>query len=263
MIRVWLCLWAFLIGVGSVQTVRAADLLLGPGDVIRVIVFGSPDLSLETRVSEAGKISFPLIGEVEVNQLSAQEAEKKIAGLLSGGGFLRNPQVTINVTSIQSQQISVLGQVNRPGRYPVEGKRTLTDILALAGGANPDGADQITLIRKRDGNVVRELIDLPMLLRNGDIENNPVLLGNDIVYVERSPRFYVFGEVQRPSVYRLERNMTVLQALSVAGGLTQRGTERGLRIKRRDDAGKIQIIKVKLDDQVLVDDVVLVQESLF
>jgi polysaccharide export outer membrane protein len=263
MIKVWLCLWAFVIGFGSVQTVQAADILLGPGDVIRVIVYGSPDLSLETRVSEAGKISFPLIGEVEVNQLSSQEAEKKIAGLLSSGGFLRNPQVSINVTSIQSQQISVLGQVNRPGRYPVEGKRTLTDILALAGGANPDGADQVTLIRKRDGNVVRELIDLPLLLRNGNIDNNPVLAGNDIVYVERSPRFYVFGEVQRPSVYRLERNMTVLQALSVAGGLTQRGTERGLQIKRRDNAGKVQVIKAKLDDLVLVDDVVLVQESLF
>ncbi len=263
MTKVWLCLVAFFLGLASVQTAHAADILLGPGDVIRIIVYGSPDLSLETRVSEAGKISFPLIGEVEIGQLSTVDAEKKIASLLSGGGFLRNPQVNINVTSIQSQQISVLGQVNRPGRYPVEGKRSLTDILALAGGANPDGADQVTLIRKRDGNLVRELIDLPQLLRSGDLDANPMLAGNDIVYVERSPRFYVYGEVQRPSVYRLERNMTVQQALSVAGGLTQRGTERGLRIKRRDETGKVQVIKVKIDDLVQVDDVVLVQESLF
>jgi polysaccharide biosynthesis/export protein len=263
MTKVWLCLAAFLLGLASMQTAYAADILLGPGDVIRITVYGSPDLSLETRVSEAGKISFPLVGEVEIGQLSTLEAEKKIAGLLSSGGFLRNPQLNINVTSVQSQQISVLGQVNRPGRYPLEGKRTLTDILALAGGANPDGADQITLIRKRDGNLVRELIDLPQLLRNGDLDANPMLAGNDIVYVERSPRFYVYGEVQRPSVYRLERNMTVQQALSVAGGLTQRGTERGLRIKRRDETGKVQVIKVKIDDLVQVDDVVLVQESLF
>ena len=264
MIRVWLSLLAFLCCIGNgIGNAQAADIVLGPGDVLRISVYGSPDLSLETRVSEAGKISFPLIGEVAVDQLSVQQVEKKITALLVSGGFLRDPQVTIIVTSVQSQQISVLGQVNRPGRYPLEGKRTLTDILALAGGANGDGGDQVILIHKREGRLVRDVIDLVQMMKSGNVENNPLLAGNDIVYVERAPRFYVVGEVNRPSVYRLERNMTVLQALSVAGGISQRGTERGLRIKRRDADGKLQEIKGKVDDLIQADDVVWVQESLF
>jgi polysaccharide biosynthesis/export protein len=258
--RICFCL---LLWYSSMGLAQAADILLGAGDVLRISVYGSPDLQLETRVSEGGKISFPLIGEVVVNKLTVGEAEKKIARALATGGFLVDPQVTIIVTAVQSSQISVLGQVNRPGRYPLEGKRTLVDVLALAGGANPDGADNVILIRTRDGKPTRELFDMPHLLRSGDIATNPDLAGGDIVFVERAPRYYVYGEVQRPSVYRLERNMTVLQALAVAGGLTPRGTERGLRIKRRDSTGKVQEIKVKMDDLIQVDDVMLVQESLF
>jgi polysaccharide export outer membrane protein len=260
MIKMWLCLLAFLCSVGNVQ---AADIVLGPGDVLRISVYGSPDLSLETRVSEVGKISFPLVGEVVVDQLSVQQVEKKIAALLVKGGFLRDPQVTIIVTSVQSQQISVLGQVNRPGRYPLEGKRSLTDVLALAGGASADGGDLVTLIHKKDGKLVREVFDLLQMMKDGNLDANPLLAGNDIVFVERASRFYVYGEVNRPSVYRLERNMTVLQALSVAGGISQRGTERGLRVKRRDADGKLLEIKAKMDDAIQADDVVWVQESLF
>ncbi|MEN9866927.1 MAG: hypothetical protein RL748_2517 [Pseudomonadota bacterium] len=258
-ICVCLLLWCSSLGLA-----QAADILLGAGDVLRISVYGSPDLQLETRLTEGGKITFPLIGEVVLDKLTVGEAEKKIARALATGGFLHDPQVTIIVTAVQSSQISVLGQVNRPGRYPLEGKRTLVDVLALAGGANQDGADQIILIRKRDGKQSRDFFDVPQLLRSGDLEKaNPDLAGGDIVYVERAPRYYVYGEVQRPSVYRLERNMTVLQALSVAGGLTPRGTERGLRIKRRDGAGKVQEIKAKVDDVIQVDDVLSVQESLF
>ncbi len=257
--RIGLFCLAWILLMGSAL---AADILLGPGDVLRISVYGSADLTLDTRVSEAGKITYPLIGEVQVGQLSVQQTEQKIAGLLQSGGFLRNPQVSVIVTSVQSQQVSVLGQVNRPGRYALEGKRTLIDILALAGGANADGADTVVLMREVGGKIRREVFDLVQMMRTGNLEN-PAMIGGDVVYVERSQRFYVYGEVQRPSMYRLERNMTVQQALSVAGGLTQRGTERGLRIKRRDATGKIQEIKAKVDEPVLADDVVLVQESLF
>ncbi len=258
--RICFCL---LLWCSSLGLAQAADILLGAGDVLRISVYGSPDLQLETRLSEGGKITFPLIGEVVLDKLTVGEAEKKIARALATGGFLHDPQVTIIVTAVQSSQISVLGQVNRPGRYPLEGKRTLVDVLALAGGANSDGADQVILIRTRNGKQTRELFDIPYLLRSGDVATNPDLAGGDIVFVDRAPRYYVYGEVQRPSVYRLERNMTVLQALSVAGGLTLRGTERGLRVKRRDSNGKVQEMKVKMDDLIQVDDVMLVQESLF
>jgi polysaccharide export outer membrane protein len=247
----------------NVNSVVAADILLGPGDVIKVSVFGNPDLSLETRVSQTGSISFPLIGEVAIGGLAASEAEKKIASMLETGGFLRKPQVNLIVTLLQSQQVSVLGQVNRPGRYPIDGTRTLTDILALAGGVAPEGGEIITLIRNRDGKTTKETIDLVEMMRSGDFNKNLELTSNDVVYVERAPRFYIYGEVQRPGFFRLERSMTVLQALSAGGGLSLRGTERGIRIKRRDADGKLQVLEAKMDDLVQVDDVVYVKESLF
>ncbi|MEB0136023.1 polysaccharide export protein EpsE [Actimicrobium sp. CCC2.4] len=247
----------------NVNTVVAADVLLGPGDVIKVSVFGNPDLSLETRVSQTGSISFPLIGEVAIGGLAASEAEKKIASMLETGGFLRKPQVNLLVTVLQSQQVSVLGQVTRPGRYPIDGTRTLTDILALAGGVGPDGGDIVTIVRTRDGQTTKEAIDLVEMMRSGDFNKNLELTSNDVVYVERAPRFYIYGEVQRAGFFRLERDMTVLQALSAGGGLSPRGTERGIRIKRRDADGKLSEISAKMDDLLKVDDVVFVKESMF
>jgi polysaccharide export outer membrane protein len=244
-------------------TAAAANGALGPGDVVRVGVYGSPDLTVETRVTPAGTITFPLIGQVELGGLAVPVAERKIADMLEKGGFVKKPQVTILVTSLSSQQVSVLGQVNRPGRYPIEGKRTVLDMLALAGGMNQDGADMITLIRKRDGNVSKETLDIVGMMRSGELQRDVELAADDIIYVERSPRFYIYGEVQRPGAFRLERDMTVLQALSVGGGLSLRGTERGMRIKRRGADGKLQVIDAKHDDLLQVDDIVYVKESLF
>lgn len=251
---------AFVLSIG---TALAADVQLGAGDVVKISVYGNPDLSLETRISEAGRITYPLIGEVVVGGLSAGAAEKTIAGLLEKGGFLRNPQVSMIVSVMQSQQLSVLGQVNRPGRYPVDGKRRLTDMLALAGGVNQEAADSVTLIRQRDGATVRERVDLIDIMGSSEAGVNPELAAGDVVFVERAPKFYIYGEVQRPGAYRLERGMIVLQALSQGGGLSQRGTERGLRIKRRDASGALQVIDARQDDLVQVDDVVYVRESLF
>lgn len=242
---------------------NAADATLGAGDVVRISVYGSPDLSVETRIGQSGILTFPLVGQVQVGGLEIPAAEKKIAGLLESGGFLRKPQVTILVTSLSSQQVSVLGLVNRPGRYPIEGKRTVLDMLALAGGANLDGSDIVTLIRKRNGNVTKETLDIVAMLRSGELQRDVELSADDILYVERAPRFYIYGEVQRPGAFKLERSMTVLQALAVGGGLTQRGTERGMRIKRRDAEGKIQVIDAKHDDLLQTDDIVYVKESLF
>lgn len=259
-----LAMWAAAVLMAcSVGVAGAAEVLLGAGDVLKISVYGSPDLGLETRVSEAGSITFPLVGSVAVGGLSVAAAEKKLGQALESGGFLRKAQVNIIVTALQSQQVSVLGQVNRPGRYPIEGKRSLLDILAMAGGQNTDGGDVVSLIRKRGGTTTKETIDIVDMMRSADLARDFDLTGNDVLYIERAPRFYIYGEVQRPGAFRLERSMTVLQALSVGGGLTQRGTERGVRIKRRDAAGVMQIIDAKHDDIIQIDDVVYVKESLF
>ena len=151
----------------------AADVPLGAGDVVKITVFGNNDLTVETRISEAGSISFPLVGEVKVGGLSSNQAEKKIADLLDKGGFIRNPQVNLIVTDMQSQQVSVLGQVNKPGRYPVDGKRSLTDVLAMAGGMNEEAADTVILTHTSDGKTTKETIDMlgPGALRRSSQES--------------------------------------------------------------------------------------------
>ncbi|MBB5392869.1 polysaccharide export outer membrane protein [Herbaspirillum sp. SJZ102] len=260
--RVLLLLLGLMIaGWGPAST--AADIPLGPGDVIKVSVFGSDDLTLETRVSEAGSISYPMIGDVQVAGLSPAQASRKMADLLQKGGFLVNPQVNILVTVPQSQMISVLGQVIKPGRYPLDGQRNVADVIALAGGVSPDGGDSVTIVHTENGQVTKKQVDIYDLTHNGDGTALPFVGSNDVVYVERSQKFYIYGEVQRPGMYRLERGTTLLQALSIGGGLTLRGTERGLLVKRKTESGETQELSLKKDDLLKPDDVVYVKESWF
>ncbi|MBD8542825.1 polysaccharide export protein EpsE [Oxalobacteraceae sp. CFBP 8761] len=247
----------------SMGAARADEMVLGGGDVVKISVFGNPDLGVETRVSESGFITVPLVGQVAVGGLSSAAAEAKIASMLERGGFVKKPQVNLLITALTSQQVSVLGQVKNAGRYPIEGRRTVLDLLALAGGIGIDGGDIVTVVRTRDGKIYKEQVDTAELVRNTDMASNLDVQGGDTIFVERAPRFYIYGEVQRPGMLRLERQMTVLQALSAGGGLTPRGTERGLRIKRRDEFGKLQTIDVRGDDLLKPDDVVYVKESLF
>ncbi|GBL46842.1 capsular polysaccharide biosynthesis/export periplasmic protein WcbA [Sulfuriferula multivorans] len=171
--------------------------------------------------------------------------------------------MNILVTQFQGQMVSVLGQVKQPGRYPIEGKRNLTDMLALAGGVDTQGADTVDLIRTRNGKTTKTKINIVDMVRNGSLNQDYDLAGGDLIYVERAPVFYIYGEVQKPGTYRLEPGMTVLQALSAGGGLTQRGTERNVRIKRKMPDGKLESLKARLDDPVQPNDVVYIQESLF
>lgn len=260
--RVLFFLWTSLLFLPLLT--HAAIVQLGSGDTVKISVYNNPDLSLETKISEGGEIRFPFIGNVLIGGMSPSAAEKKIADLLQSGGFLRKADVNLLVTTRQSGLVSVLGQVNRPGRYLIEGRLEVMDLLALAGGLSADGGESVLLFRTRDGKTNKERIDIGDRVLTGKVGHTDFeLAGNDIVYVERAPRFYIYGEVQHPGGYRLERSMTVLQALAVGGGLTPRGTERGMRIKRRDTEGVQQIIRVKPDDVVLVDDVVYIEESLF
>ncbi|QOY95790.1 polysaccharide export protein EpsE [Massilia sp. UMI-21] len=256
----WMMAAALVLSMG---VAGAAEVLLGPGDVVKLSVYGSPDLSLETRVSESGNITFPLLGQVPVGGLSVAAAEKKIGDMLEKGGYLKKAQVNMLVTTLASQQVSVLGYVNRPGRYAVEGRRKVLDLLAMAGGIHGEGGDIISLVRTRDGNTTRETIDVVAMVRNGELNKDYEVAGGDIIYVERAPRAYVTGEVQRPGPFRLERGMTVQQAVSAGGGLNMRGSDSGMKITRKDASGNPVTINVKASDPVQVDDVIIVRESWF
>jgi polysaccharide export outer membrane protein len=168
------------------------------------------------------------------------------------------------VTQVHGNQASVLGQVNRPGRFPLEvADLRLTDLIAMAGGVASTGADVVTLVGTRNGQSYRQEIDLPSVFGPNGRGQDIRVMNGDVVYVDRAPLVYIYGEVQRPGAIRLERNMTVMQALAAGGGLTQRGTQRGLQIHRRGPNGKTEVIQPQMDDLVRDGDVVYIRESIF
>jgi polysaccharide export outer membrane protein len=238
---------------------------IGPGDTVRITVYQSPDLSMETRVTEAGVISYPLIGALRLGGLTVNDAEKALADALRKGDFIKNPQVSVMVTQVRANQVNVLGQVGKPGRVALDvaGMR-LTDVIALAGGVAANaGSDTAVVIGTRDGQPFRREIDLPRVFAPGGRNDDIVIQPGDAIWVDRFPVIYLYGEVQRPGQLRLERGMTVMQALASVGGLTQRGTQRGLRVSRRAANGQVQSLEVTLDDALQTGDVVFVRESLF
>lgn len=243
----------------------SAEYRLGAGDVVRIVVYQNPDLTLETRVSESGVVSFPLLGNIRIGGLGISAAEKLIADGLKTGNFVKSPQVTLTLLQVKGNQASVLGQVNRPGRYPIEtADMRLTDLLATAGGVATSGGDVLVLTGTRNGKPFRQEIDLPNVFSAEQNRANDVLIQNgDVLWVERAPLVYIYGEVQRPGPMRLERGMTLMQVLAAGGGLNQRGTERGIRVHRKGADGKVQVIQPVMDDGVKDGDVVYVKESLF
>lgn len=247
-----------------VRAAPAAEYRLGAGDVVRITVFQNPELTLESRLTEGGQISFPLLGAVRLGGLSVPEAEKVLVDGLTKGNFLRNPQVTIIVLQVRGSQANVLGQFNRPGRYPLEMAETkLSDLVALAGGVAPGGADVIVITGLRNGQAFREEVDLPALFGPGGQTRDIVVKNGDAIWVDRQPIVYIYGEVQRPGPMRLERGLTLLQALATGGGLTPRGTEKGIRVHRKSADGQVEVSQPAMTDLLREGDVVFVRESLF
>lgn len=241
-----------------------AEYRLGPGDAIRVQVFQNPDLTVEARVSENGGISYPLVGQVQLGGLSIGEAEKRIADALRQGRFLKSPQVNINVLQVRGNQVAVLGQVTRPGRFPLETANVrASEVLAAAGGITPLGDDVLVVSGTREGKPFRRVIDIPSLFTGAAPEDDVALAAGDSLYVPRAPLFYIYGEAQKPGPYRVERQMTVMQALAAGGGPTARGSQNRLRLHRAGPDGAVIQTTPELTDLVQPGDVIFVRESLF
>jgi len=225
---------------------------LGPGDAVRITVFQQPDMTTEARVSDRGTISMPLIGETKVDGATPAEAAGRIADALKKGQYLKSPQVNVAVTAVRSRQVAVLGMVARPGRYVLEdAKPGLSDVIASAGGIAAGGNENVTVIRNGESQKVSSL-DKSFELKSGDT-----------VHVDRGPTFYIYGEVTRAGAYPVQTGQTVMQAISIAGGITPRGSERRLKMRRTAPDGKVVETDAKLQDQVKADDVIFVREALF
>jgi len=251
-------------GIAFAQSVDTTEYVLGAGDLIKVSVYQVPDLSAEVRISETGQITFPLLGNVTVAGSTVTGVQEKIAKALRDGGFVLKPQVIVSILQVKSSQVSILGQISKPGRYPIETTTTkVSEIIALAGGILPTGSDVVTLVGTRNDKSVRLEIDVPAILQFGKSELDINVVNGDIIYVAVAPTAYMYGEVQKPGVFPLTRGMSVLQALAQAGGVTPKGTERGMRVHRRDAKGVVQVLDIKMSDLVESGDVIYVRESVF
>ena len=325
------------------STFAHADYTLGAGDYVRVIVYGDADLTRETRVSEDGVLTMPLIGEVKVGGLTTIESEKRISEQLKRGGFIANPQVSVLILEFMSKSVSVLGGVLKPGRYPVVrptdikdilaeaggltseaseiitvvrgekrseydlneiiehrnlnahdisltggetvyvsirdvtvaglvlrpgkygiegGTRKITDFIALAGGANEVAGETLFFTTSRTGTPTTQELNINELFKAPASELNKELSQGDVIYVPQAPQVYIYGEVQRPGMYKIDKNMTVMQAIAKAGGLTLRGTQRSVKLHRKNAEGTVEKKSPDLTGTLMDEDVLYIEESL-
>lgn len=243
---------------------KTAEYRLGPGDTVKISVYNNPDLTTEAEISEAGRISFPLVGEVAIGGLTRTEAEQAISKQLGAGGFVPNAHVNMLISQYRSRQVAVMGEVNKPGTYSITKATSIAEMLAIAGGISPKGSHLVTVIQRgAAGGSQRYEFDVRKLISSGDLSGNALVDKDDIIFVPAAPVFYIYGEVRQPGAYQLAPDMTVRQALAQGGGLTVRGTERGIRLERRDKDNEVVTRRPHLDDKLRPNDVLHVPESWF
>lgn len=241
-------------------------LLLGSGDEVSMHVFGQPNMDSTMYVADDGTVQVPLAGAVQVAGLSPTEAARAVEAALQKGQFLVNPHVTFTILLSRSQKVAVVGQVHAPGLYTVESNTTVIDVLAQAGGETEDGADTVYILRAGPHGAMQRLaVDLQGLASSGDASAAAeiTIKGGDKVVVPRASKFFITGEVHQPGRFRLDAGMTVLEAISRAGGVTQMGSTRRVIIRRREGNGRYRNVPARLTDSVQPDDVITVRERIF
>src|SRR5205809_1479416 len=249
--------------------------VVGALDVLTITSYDQADLSGKFTIETDGTFTYPLIGRFRAGGLTLRRVEDDLKARLRDDGYFKNPQITVSVETYRSQKIFVVGEVRTPGSYPLSGNMALVEALARAGStlatasgeviivhaADPETAAGPTLPARTDGdNVTR--VDL-RALQNGEFANNTALRDGDTIFVPRAEAIYVFGEVKNPGAYALQqKNTTVLQALSLAGGVVDRGSTSRIRIARIV-GGEKQEIRAKLNDVVQPGDTIIVPERFF
>jgi polysaccharide biosynthesis/export protein len=257
--------------VARTQAPETANYVVGPEDVLTVTVFNETQLSGRFRVENDGQFSYPFLGRVKAGGLTAADVAAQLRAKLAEG-YLRNPQVTVEVDQFKSQSVFVMGEVRTPGKYVLSGAVTLIEALAQAGSPTPlAGAEILILHPKTAGPVGAPLLpnagdaDIQRVnlrdIEGGKLSRNVSIRDGDTIFVPKADRFFVLGNVRNPGSYVLEPNMTVLQAVSLAGGASERGSSRRLRVTRTVD-GKRMEINVKPTDIVLPGDTITVRQRL-
>jgi polysaccharide export outer membrane protein len=267
---------------------EATTYRIGPDDLLDISVFDVPDLSRTVRVSAGGEISLPLLGSVAVAGQTPQDLEESLAEELRAH-YMKDPQVTVFVKEMESHGVSVFGAVTKPGVYQIRGAKSLIEVLSMAGGLADDAGDSVTIVRGGGVNQTASVeaavgdpapqagltteVDIAGLLEGDDTKSNVLVFPGDVVKVASAGTVYVVGEVRRPGGFALHANtnISVLQAISLAEGLTSTAARSEARVIRTDPvSGKRTEIALNLtkilsgkesDPQLQARDIVFVPNS--
>lgn len=259
----------------AIQSAAPATYQIGASDVLGIKVFGEEALSNNYTVDSDGSITFPLLGRVQVGEKTSREIEEHITALLAAG-YIRKPQVSVEIAQYRSRSIFVIGEVKSPGRYTINGPQTLLEVIAHAGSTTAAASDTIIVQRYRDG--IAAAVAAPALpgdsqasevfrvsltdLREGRLSANILLQDSDTIIVPPAERFYVTGFVRTPGSFVLRPGMTVRQAVAEAGGISERGSTRGIKIIRKDKDGKEIEIDADMADLVKPNDTIRIRQRL-
>ncbi len=242
------------------------DYIVGEGDVLKLTVYEHADLTLTVRVSGEGAITVPLIGDVQVKGLPLSRIAENITTLLADG-YIVNPQVNIFIHEFRSNKATILGRINRPGLYELRQHTTLLELISQAGGLTQEAGKQAIIKRKsaEASNRKEEIItiDLKSLIERGDESRNIQIVGGDSIYITASEVYYVTGEVKKPDEFNLDGDITVIQAVTKAGGFTATAAPSKIKIIRKTDDGKKVLTRVSMNEPILPNDVIVVPESFF
>jgi polysaccharide export outer membrane protein len=253
-----------------------SDYRIGQQDLLEVRVFGVDELSQTVRVADDGSITMPLLGRLQVGGLTKTELERLVRDLLEER-FVKDPQVTVFVAEYESRRVAVSGAVKLPGTYQMLGQKTLLEMISMAGGLAADMGQRIIVFRRREGGATERLtIDLERLVFAADPTLNLTVVPGDIIYVPtvEKLRIFVSGAVRNPNLYEVPRAnpVTVLKAITLAGGTTDRAADKKIQIMRTDENGQRVALTVNLrrikrgkdeDPLLQADDIVLVPEGFF
>lgn len=249
---------------GWADVVLCQDYILGEGDVVTVSVYDQPDLKSVVRISGDGMITLPLIGQVQAAGKSVDALSKTIEAELADG-YLVHPQVTIFIEEFRSLKATILGGVRSPGLYELKGQTSLLELISKAGGLVENVANEAIIQRDNETHNGKDVltINLTELLEKGQLSKNPPILNGDHIYIPQKKVFYVTGQVARPDAYGYEDGITVIQALTKAGGFTDKAAPGRINIIRTIDGQEQLIKKVNMNERVYPDDVIVVPESYF
>lgn len=237
---------------------------VGEGDVLEIKVYENDDLTATVRVTSAGTIRVPLIGEIQVKDMTVSQISIRIEELLADG-YLVDPQVDVFIKEHRSKQAIILGQIRNPGQYEVRGEISFLEFLSKAGGLTEDAGSTAIIKRnaKTDDRTDKIVIDLEKLIKNGDTSLNISIRNNDSIYISKAKTYYVSGEVNKPDSYKYEPDVTVIKAVTKAGGFSKIAAKGKVKIIRTVDGEKRIFEQVNMDEPVLPDDVIVVPESLW